>query len=783
VTDAEKAELLKNLSSRYWRLNNLYWILNDQSERVHFQFNPIQEQYHRSRTLWDIILKARQHGFTTYKCLYYLDTALWVANTHFGIIAHNKEDASHIFKTKVRYPYDQLDPAVKQVAEKTTDNALELSLSNGSLLRVGSSLRSGTYRGILVSEFGKICARYPERAREIVTGAFPTVHSGGMLTVESTAEGREGYFYEFCRDAQNRDREGIEPGPQQFKFQFYAWWQHPGYTVDPTGITIPGEKAKYFRSLEKMGIPTTDGQRAWYVLTEEKLREDMKREYPSCIAGHVQVSTAEGLVPIAEIEPDGQYVLAKYDKGLRDTYRVVTKLGYEFECTEDHLVLTAGNQFRRLQDLSVGASVVLSEAVSWPGERVVGTKKGGVEVRIARKGLIEYFDLLGLLRRNDSGGLRRRIHVPDFVKRSPKRAVRLFLRGLFEADGFAQRNGSGIKFFTKYKDFARDVQLLLLQFGITCRRSRHDKKAGSGAVYEGWELSLRTEEARRFVREIGFLSGRKRGRIIRPVHTPYAVRRTPLVLADEIQSIEPAGAQRVYDITTATQRFSAGGVVVHNCPEEAFEASVIGAYFAPDMAWMRENGRITSVPWEPSVPTETAWDLGLDDANFIIWHQKVGNQHRIIDCYEQHDEGMQHYADELKRRGYSYREHLLPHDVENRIPGEVVTTRKQILENLGVRPITKVPRIKHKPDVIQPIRDFLRRCWIDKEKCNKLIKALDSHRREWDDSNGCFKERPVHDWTSHAVDALDTLARGWKGETKTGWGGGRPRQAKIVCNP
>ena len=72
-----------------------------------------------------------------------------------------------------------------------TDNIRELSFSNGSRIAVGTSFRSGTLQFLHISEFGKICAKYPEKAREIVTGAIEALSIDGKLFIESTAEGNE----------------------------------------------------------------------------------------------------------------------------------------------------------------------------------------------------------------------------------------------------------------------------------------------------------------------------------------------------------------------------------------------------------------------------------------------------------------------------------------------------------------------------------------------------------------------------------------------------------------
>ena len=70
-----------------------------------------------------------------------------------------------------------------------------------SSYRVSTGFRSGTYQRLLVSEFGKICAKSPDVAKEIVTGSLNTVTTDQIIAIESTAEGREGYFYDFSKQS------------------------------------------------------------------------------------------------------------------------------------------------------------------------------------------------------------------------------------------------------------------------------------------------------------------------------------------------------------------------------------------------------------------------------------------------------------------------------------------------------------------------------------------------------------------------------------------------------
>jgi hypothetical protein len=272
----------EKFSDRQWRLDNLYCIRDADGNKIRFRMNVSQQDLLDNVWYMNLILKARQLGFTTFVCILFLDVCLFNSNVRAGIVAHNREDAQEFFEDKVAFAYDNLPDSLRAARTADTDRANKLALNNGSSIRVGTSLRSGTLQYLHVSEFGKICAKYPEKAREIVTGALNTVHAGQYVFVESTAEGREGYFFDFVSEAEKRQLSGIKPNPMQFKLHFYPWWKCPTYTTDPRGVSIPSRLQDYFHELAtKEGIHLTAGQKAWYVMKEETQEEDMFREYPS----------------------------------------------------------------------------------------------------------------------------------------------------------------------------------------------------------------------------------------------------------------------------------------------------------------------------------------------------------------------------------------------------------------------------------------------------------------------------------------------------------------------
>ena len=275
----------RRLSDPWWRLNNLYFI-KDKSGKV-VRFKPNWAQYALYTGMWylNIILKARQLGMTTFIQIFMLDRCLFNDNVNAGVVAHNREDAEAFFADKIKFAYDHLPDDLKKQRKNTADTKNSLEFSNGSKIRVGTSLRSGTYQYVHVSEFGKMCAKYPDKAEEVITGTLNTVEAGQFIFIESTAEGPFGDFFNMCQEAEKL-AEQIELGNTEltqmdYKFWFFPWWKHPDYQLAEE-VEIPEKLEVYFRELRtEHGIELTPYQKAWYVKKHRTQKEKMKQEYPS----------------------------------------------------------------------------------------------------------------------------------------------------------------------------------------------------------------------------------------------------------------------------------------------------------------------------------------------------------------------------------------------------------------------------------------------------------------------------------------------------------------------
>ncbi|MBF7694035.1 terminase [Acinetobacter pollinis] len=288
LTDKQK-KLLKN---RYWRLNHLYKIEDKTGKCITFKMTPEQIEYFDNMHDRNIILKARQLGFTTEMCIMQLDLALF-HRKHCALIAHSLPDAERLFRNKTQYAYERLPDDVKQANPIVKANTSELVFKKGGSVTVSTSFRGGTLYSLHVSEFGKICAKYPQKAKEIVTGAFEAVPLGGKITLESTAEGKQGYFYNYCQESEKMALLKKALSPLDWKFFFFSWWKNPQYAIDVIE-PLPERLEAYFSELEvKHGVVVTERQKAWYHSKEKTLGEDMKREYPS-ISAEAFAQSVEG---------------------------------------------------------------------------------------------------------------------------------------------------------------------------------------------------------------------------------------------------------------------------------------------------------------------------------------------------------------------------------------------------------------------------------------------------------------------------------------------------------
>lgn len=183
--------------------------------------------------------------------------------------------------------------------------------------------------------------------------------------------------------------------------------------------------------------------------------------------------------------------------------------------------------------------------------------------------------------------------------------------------------------------------------------------------------------------------------------------------------------------------------------------AVEGAIFAKELQLAAEQGRIRDVPYDPSKPVDTFWDLGHSDLTAIWFAQIIGFDYRILRAYANSQEKFQHYIKVLQSLPYAYGTHYLPHDAAHEQLGQEKTIEQQAKAALGR--VMVVPRVHSKANSIEAGRAVFPLAYFDKEHCADGLSALRRYCYKRDEQTGKISQNPEHNIWSHYADAWQTL--------------------------
>lgn len=200
----------------------------------------------------------------------------------------------------------------------------------------------------------------------------------------------------------------------------------------------------------------------------------------------------------------------------------------------------------------------------------------------------------------------------------------------------------------------------------------------------------------------------------------------------------------------------------YNDPEIPIE----GSYYINEINRARKDGRITSIPYDPKIPVDTYWDIGFSDFTVVVFVQEIGMERRIIDVYANSGETVGHYAGILRERYNGYGKHYGPWDLEIKQLAAGGKSVYDVARSQGIK-FNVTPQPKNVMDGIEQVRNIFPSLWFDERKCERLIEALSSYRKEplpdklqssADANEKAYKDTPLHDWTSHYADAMRIMA-------------------------
>lgn len=265
-----EAEVHKLLNDRIWRLSHMYKIKTKDKRLQILKPNSAQLAYLANETTRDIILKARQLGFSTLKLIELLDYAITTKNSSSAVIAHKKDTVQVLFEM-VRLAYDNLPGPLKPRA--TYDNRNELYFPDlNSKIYVSMDTRGETVHNLHVSELA-----FVEGAEERMLGILESVPKDGIISFESTANGMTGYFFDVWEDQHS-----------EFQKHFFNWTLDKDYFEVTSKSTV--ELADEYRPLQlqyglmpdiHIKLMLSAGQFAWYINKVRRHKQKVMQEYPS----------------------------------------------------------------------------------------------------------------------------------------------------------------------------------------------------------------------------------------------------------------------------------------------------------------------------------------------------------------------------------------------------------------------------------------------------------------------------------------------------------------------
>lgn len=275
--------------SKLFRLcSGLYVIENKSGNKMPFEMNYAQHIVYAAslRHSRIIVLKSRQQGISTLWLLSYIDDGITNDSFAIGLMSQGKKESQTLL-SRTTVALEGLPGAVVKLLGISVikNNSEAISFSNGSIMYIQTSFRSGTLQRLHISEMGKISAKYPEKARETKSGSLQAIAPGNTVVVESTAEGRKNEFYKMWHEA--ADYVGARTG-MDFYPVFLSWVDDPDCNID-IAQKADAEAIEYFvkceHNVNMMRGTTTfklsDKQKWWWIAKKRELPEDIFQEYPA----------------------------------------------------------------------------------------------------------------------------------------------------------------------------------------------------------------------------------------------------------------------------------------------------------------------------------------------------------------------------------------------------------------------------------------------------------------------------------------------------------------------
>jgi hypothetical protein len=216
----------------------------------------------------EILLKARQFGFSTLVAAIFFCDTINTPNTTTVVVANDADSTEKLFRM-VQLFYEHLPEEKKPRTKYSNKRELYWQELNSSYY-VGTAGDRSFGRGNTINNLHcSEVAFYPD-AEELLSGLLEAVPDDGNVVLESTANGVGDLFH--------KEFELAQQGDSSFTGRFFAWFEHPPYSK-----AVPPD---FTRTEDEQKLVTTyglnDRQLAWRrsKMNGPGMRLKFKQEYP-----------------------------------------------------------------------------------------------------------------------------------------------------------------------------------------------------------------------------------------------------------------------------------------------------------------------------------------------------------------------------------------------------------------------------------------------------------------------------------------------------------------------
>jgi hypothetical protein len=248
MTNLSYDDLFENVHDSDWRLTNLYIIRDKAGRTRNLILNDTQKVLNSSSSNFNMTLKGRQQGVSTYYLLKYLDLALWNENVNVGILSHDQDSIEKLFRIP-SLAYRSMPDEIKPRIDKGGGSKYEMYFPDiNSRIYVDLEIRSESLTALHVSEYGLM------KDKDRFLGSVEAVEvNSGMISIESTPMGINHFYHDWIDSS------------FPYKKHFFPWFFHSENEIAGVNeIELNGDEARLAdMAAKKYNIILKPSQIAW----------------------------------------------------------------------------------------------------------------------------------------------------------------------------------------------------------------------------------------------------------------------------------------------------------------------------------------------------------------------------------------------------------------------------------------------------------------------------------------------------------------------------------------